>query len=60
MKTTCRPILLSEVDLTFQGHVKVMAFKMAAISETAGRRAKISKNWAHRVCVDYIGTTSAA
>ena len=52
--------MLSEVNLTFQGHVKVTAFKMAAISETADRRPKISKNWSQMVYIDYIQTKSTA
>ena len=57
--TTYRPNLLSEVNLTSQGHFKVAPFKMAAISETTGRRAKISLIWAQRVYVDYIQANSA-
>ena len=49
---------MSESNLTFQGHIYVATFKMAAILETAGCRAKISKIWAQVVYVDYIETKS--
>ena len=54
MYTTYRLNLVSEVDLTFQGHSKVMHVNMAHNSSTAGRRAKIRQIWAQRVYVDYI------
>ena len=38
--------MLPKLDLTLQGHFKVTHFKMAAISETACPRAKISLIWA--------------
>ena len=44
--------------MSFQCHFKVKAFKMAAISETTSRRAKISSIWAQRVSVDCIQTKS--
>ena len=45
---------MSEVNLTFQCHFKVVSFKMDAIWETTGRIAKISLIWTQRVYADLV------